>query len=290
MTALPFHTSTTTHEVCRDIDLTGQRWLVTGAASGLGRETARALGAAGACVWVLARTVAQARETLEALDIEGIPFGADLADLDAVRRVVQEAREQGPLDGIIANAAVMALPTLQQANGVELHFAVNHLGHFALVTGLLDALVPDGRVVVVTSDAHRFTEGLELDNLAGERDYDPWRMYGRSKLANLLFVRALARRRVHANAAHPGPARTQLARHLDDPDALYDPIHEHLKTIPQAAATQVMLAVRPELAEVRGQHFSDCALEAPADEALDDADAEALWTLSEALVRQKGRS
>ena len=285
MTAPPFHASTTADDLCRDVDLTGQRWLVTGVGSGLGRETARVLGKAGATVLGMARTEAAAHGVLQELGIPGVPMGADLAELDAVRAAVAVLRQDAPIDGIIANAAVMALPTLQQVHGVELHFAVNHLGHFALVTGLLGALAANGRVVVVTSDAHRFTEGLELDNLSGERDYDPWRMYGRSKLANLLFVRGLAHRGFHANAAHPGPVRTRLARHLDDPDALYDPIEEHVKTVPQAAATQVMLAVRPELAEVQGKHFSDCVEEDPAEEALDDGAAEALWEISERRVR-----
>ena len=109
----------------------------------------------------------------------------------------------------------MALPTVQQQNGVELQFLTNHVGHFVLVNGLVDQLADNGRVVILSSGAHHMAKrGLELDNLAGTDDYDPWRMYGRSKLANIHFTRELAKRldkeQITVNCLHPGAVATSL--------------------------------------------------------------------------------
>ena len=125
-----------------------------------------------------------------------VPLACELSEPASIRACIDAVKSgAGPLDAIVCNAGVMAPPTLRQAHGYELQFFTNHIGHFILVTGLLDRLAPTGRVVVVASNAHRRAPaGIEFDNLSGARDYAPLRAYGQSKLANILFTRELARR------------------------------------------------------------------------------------------------
>ena len=288
-----FGFASTAEEVTEGIDLSGTSWLVTGCNSGLGLETTRVLSRRGAHVLGAARTHEKARAAFEGLGVEGTPIAADLADLGSVRSAVAAVRSTGRrLDGIIANAGIMALPELQQRSGYELQFFTNHVGHFALVTDLVDTLTDNGRVVVLSSEAHRISEqtGLEIDNLSGERDYHPWRMYGRSKLANILFARSLAARfsaagsARTANALHPGVIATNLARHIPDPEAMFERMRPRMKSIPQGAATQCYVATRPELAGTSGAYFSDCSEVDPIAFAKDDDLAEALWAKTEEIV------
>jgi NAD(P)-dependent dehydrogenase (short-subunit alcohol dehydrogenase family) len=286
----------TAEEVTQGLELSGQTWLITGVNSGLGYESARVLGARGARIVGAARTEAKAAEALRALGIDGLPLACELSDLDAVQAAVARVRADGtPLAGILANAGIMALPDLQQERGIELQFYTNHVGHFALVTGLLDQLTADGRVVMLSSGAHFLAKrGLELDNLSGERDYDPWRMYGRSKLANILFARSLASRFAGtgrtANAVHPGVIQTNLARHIDDPETMFASLRNRLKTVAQGAATQCYVAVNPAARGISGAYFVDCAVAESLPEAKDDLLAAALWDATEALVQRGARS
>ena len=281
-----FDKSSTAEDVTEGLDLRGQTWLVTGCNSGLGLETTRVLALRGAHVIGLARTAKKAADAFAELGIEGTPVACELGDLDSVRAAVSTVKDLATLDGIIANAGIMALPELQQINGFERQFYVNHMGHFVLVTGLLDRLTDAGRVVMLSSAAHRMAErGIELDNLSGEDDYQPWRMYGRSKLANILFAKSLAKRfegsARTANSLHPGVIQTNLARHIENPEKMFEQWAPMMKTVPQGAATQVYVATRPELADVSGKYFSDCAVTAPkAPDVDDDAKAEALWAKS----------
>lgn len=284
-----FGEKSTAEEVTAGLDLTGTTWLITGCNSGLGYETARVLALRGGRIVGLARTESKARDALGALGADGDAVACELSDLDSVRAAVTRVRGLGRLDGIIANAGIMALPTLEQVGDYERQFFTNHIGHFALVRDLTDRLTDTGRVVMLSSGAHRFAKrGLELDNLSGAAEYEPWRMYGRSKLANILFARSLSTRFAGsgrtANSLHPGVIETNLGRHIPDREAMYERMKPMLKTVAQGAATQCYVAVRPELAGVSGVYFSDCA---PADtlpEAEDDALAEALWTVSEQIV------
>ncbi|MCB1598308.1 MAG: SDR family oxidoreductase, partial [Gammaproteobacteria bacterium] len=217
------------------------------------------------------RTATKAGDALARLAVDGTPIACELSDITSVRAAVAAVKENGiVLDGILANAGIMALQGLKQQHGYELQFFTNHVGHFALVTGLLDQLTERGRVVMLSSGAHRMVgpEGIEFDNLSGERDYHPWRMYAQSKLANILFAKSLASRfeaqgSAHtANAVHPGVIRTNLARHIPDQEGLFSSISK-MKTIPQGAATQCYVAVNPESASANGRYFSDCAEQAP---------------------------
>ena len=135
---MAFGFDSTAEQVTDGVDLSGRTYLVTGSNSGLGYETARVLALRGARILAAARTTAKAQSAIDELGIDGVAIACDLSDLASVRSAVEQVRKQGPLDGIIANAGVMALPELRQANGYELQFYTNHVGHFALVTGVVD--------------------------------------------------------------------------------------------------------------------------------------------------------
>jgi WW domain-containing oxidoreductase len=294
MTALPFTRASTAEQVTAGLDLRGRTYLVTGCSSGLGLETTRVLGLRGARVLALARSEGTARATLQALGVPGQAVACELGELGSVRAALAALADSGPIDGVIANAGIMALPTLGQIAGVEQQLFVNHVGHFALVTGLLPQLAPGGRVVVVSSGAHRMAEaGLELDNAGGDRaPYDPWRMYGRSKLANILFARRLARllapRGQTAFSLHPGVIQTNLGRHVSDRDAMYGRLQNILVTVEQGAATQTLLATHPGVLPYSGQYFSDCQPASTLPVGQSDAAADELWAWTEALLARLG--
>ena len=210
-------------DVTAGLDLSGKTILLTGCNSGIGEETLRVLGLRGAEVIGLARSTEKAQAALDKHGVTGAAVACDLADPASVRAAVEAVRGLGrSLDGIIANAGIMALPEARTTLGFDLQFLTNHIGHFILVNGLIDTLADDGRVVVLSSGAHFMAPeaGIEFDNLSGERDYKPWKMYGQSKLANILFTKELAKRFAGsgrtANSLHPGVIRTNLARHLPD--------------------------------------------------------------------------
>jgi NAD(P)-dependent dehydrogenase (short-subunit alcohol dehydrogenase family) len=284
---------TTAEEATAGCDLTGKTMLVTGCNSGLGLETIRALGLRGARVLATARTVEKARDACAGLKGEFLPLACELSDPASVRACVAAVKSSAaPLDAVIGNAGVMAIPTPQQKFGWELHLFTNHIGHFILITGLLDRLAPAGRVVVVASNAHRRAPaaGIEFDNLSGERGYQPMKAYGASKLANVLFTRELARRlgsgTQTANTLHPGvistgitrsiPAVAQMAMRMAAPLIL--------KTPAQGAATQCYLATSPAVAKVTGAYYADCNPSETTSIARDTTLAARLWQESEALV------
>lgn len=284
-----FGAESTAEEVTAGLDLSGRTWLVTGCNSGLGYETSRVISLRGGRVVGLARTEVKAAEALASIGGDHVPVACELSDLASVRAAVATVRELPELDGLIANAGIMALPDLQQVAGYERQFFTNHVGHFVLVTGLLDRLKKAGRVVMLSSGAHFYAKrGLELDNLSGEVDYDPWRMYGRSKLANILFARSLAKRfegtARTANAVHPGVIETNLGRHVPDREDMYERMKNMLKTVSQGAATQCYVALHPATAKLTGTYFSDCAMAKTIPEGRDDDLAQALWEVSERIA------
>jgi NAD(P)-dependent dehydrogenase (short-subunit alcohol dehydrogenase family) len=208
-------------------DQTGRRAIVTGANSGLGFETALALAAKGAEVTLAVRDTAKGAEAARHITVKAPQARVDvlrlnLADLTSVdefawlwREAHPDEPDRGGLDLLINNAGIMAIPRRNSAQGFEMQLATNHLGHFALTGRLIDAIRPEGRVVTVSSQAHRMGR-IDFEDLMGERNYGPWRAYGQSKLANLLFMRSLAERLERAGstvdsvAAHPGYASTHL--------------------------------------------------------------------------------
>ena len=201
---------------------TGRRAIVTGANSGLGYETALALAAHGADVTLAVRDTAKGEAAVEqirarapqaSLEVRRLDL-ADLASIDEFAWLWRESHPEG-LDLLINNAGIMAIPRRETADGFEMQLGTNHLGHFALTGRLLEAIRPEGRIVTVSSQAHRMGR-MDFDDLMGERKYGAWRAYGQSKLANLLFMRGLAERLERAGstvasvAAHPGYASTHL--------------------------------------------------------------------------------
>jgi NAD(P)-dependent dehydrogenase (short-subunit alcohol dehydrogenase family) len=284
---------TTAEEATAGCDLTDKTMLVTGCNSGLGLETIRALALRGARVLATARTVEKARDACAGLKGEFLPLACELSDPASVRACVAAVKAgAAPLDAIIGNAGVMAIPTPQQKLGWELHLFTNHIGHFILITGLVDRLAPAGRVVMTASNAHRRAPaaGIEFDNLSGERGYEPMKAYGASKLANILFTRELARRlgggTQTANTLHPGVISTGITRTLPGlaQAAMRMASPLVLKTPAQGAATQCYLAASPAVAKVTGAYYADCNPSETTPLARDMSLAARLWQESEALV------
>jgi WW domain-containing oxidoreductase len=288
-----FGYGSTAEQVTEGLALDGKTILVTGCNSGLGQEALRVLTLRGARVVGTARTLEKAKGACDGVKGKTVPLACELSDPASVRGCVDAVKRAGlRLDAIICNAGIMALPKLEQAWGIELQLFTNHIGHFILVTGLLGQLTDEGRVVMLSSGAHRMApkEGIQFDNLSGEKGYEPWVNYGQAKLANLLFAKELARRfagtKKIANAVHPGVIRTNLGRHMNPIASflfgLAGPLV--LKSVPQGAATEVYVAVHPAVAAVSGAYFADCNVAKPRPDAEDPALAARLWEVSEKIV------
>jgi WW domain-containing oxidoreductase len=218
-----FGWSTTAEEVVKSLDLSQRTILITGCNSGIGFEIMRVLATRGATVYGSARTRKKAEDAVARVGKSAIPIVCELSDPPSILRCVNAVRVfEGKLDAIICNAGIMALPELERVYGYEKQFFVNYVGHYILVMGLLDELADNGRVVMVSSDAHKYAPpgGIEFDNLEGDKGYNPWRAYGQSKLANILFARELARQfelqgtHRKALAVHPGSIETNLTRYM----------------------------------------------------------------------------
>jgi WW domain-containing oxidoreductase len=251
------------------------------------------LSARGARVLATARSQEKARSSGGRCGPNVVPLACELTEPASVRACVEAVRAEAPvLDVILCNAGVMALPKLELVHGYEKQFFTNHLGHFMLVTGLLGQLSENARVVVLSSGAHAWAppEGIQFDNLDGRRGYVPFRAYGQSKLANLLFAKELARRfagtQKTANAVHPGVIRTELGRSMH-PVAragmrILAPVA--FKTIPQGAATQCYVATHPSLAQVSGEYFANCNVARSSRLSRSPELAARLWAESERIV------
>jgi NAD(P)-dependent dehydrogenase (short-subunit alcohol dehydrogenase family) len=291
----PYGFNTTAEEVVRNIDLTGKTILITGCNSGLGYESMRVLAARGAHVIGTGRTIEKAETACASIDGRTTPLVCELTDWDSVTACAEiVAAMDEPIDVLMCNAGIMALPELEQVNGIEKQFVVNHLGHYLLTRRLLERVeaAPEGRIVMVSSIGYRTApkEGIQFDNLSGENGYRPMSAYGQTKLANALFSRELARRyrgtTVTSNSIHPGMIPTNLARYFmkkpRDPDA---PLRKGMKTVDKGAATQVYVAAEPKLKGVSGYYFEDCNPVEPVGQHMDDdALALRLWEVSEEIT------
>ncbi len=290
-----FGYGSTAEEVTEGIDLSGRTMLLTGCNSGIGLETLRVLTKRGAHVIAAARTVDKARAAGDQVGGETTAVACDLSEPATVLGCVEQVKATGrPLDAIICNAGIMALPKPNQKYGYELQFFTNHIGHFMLVTSLVENLADKGRVVIVSSEAHHQApaEGIRFDNLSGERGYTPLGNYGQSKLANILFANQLAKRLAGtgktANSLHPGVIHTNLTRNMNPVVDVVMSIGAPLvlKSIPQGAATQCYAATHPSLEDVSGKYFSDCNESRPGRHGRDPAMAEKLWEVSERIVAE----
>jgi NAD(P)-dependent dehydrogenase (short-subunit alcohol dehydrogenase family) len=314
--------TSTTEDVLSGIDLRGKRILVTGVSAGLGVETARALAAHGAQVVGAARDLSKAEATTAQVRKDAAVNGGgfelvelDLANLKSVRACAGRLLAQDePFDVVIANAGVMATPFGHTADGFEMQFGTNHLGHFVLVNRIARLIRAGGRLINLSSAGHRFSN-VDLEDPNFERTpYEPFIAYGRSKTANILFAVAFDKRHrgrgVRAAAVHPGGIQTELGRHLDSSQMqqIIEGINQQLaeedqgpfqwKTIPQGAATSVWAAVVAPADEIGGRYCENfhvghivpdhvtinAVSEGVRGYALDPKNAEALWKKSEELV------
>lgn len=286
-----FGHNSTAEQVSAGADLSGKHYLVTGSNSGLGKETVRVLALRGATVLAAARTAQKAADACAGISGETVPVACELSEPASVRAAVAQIQGMGvALDGIITNAGIMALPKRETCYGYEKQFFVNHVGHFILVTGLLGQLAADGRVISLSSSAHTNppSGGIAFDDLSAEKRYSAWQNYGQSKLANLLFARALAKRLPEgqvACAVHPGVISTNLGRHLGGFVSgllgVLSPLV--LKSIPEGAATQVWAAVA-DPALIHGQYLYDCNVQRSSKLGQDLGLAERLWEKTEEIV------
>jgi NAD(P)-dependent dehydrogenase (short-subunit alcohol dehydrogenase family) len=303
----PFGFDSTAAEVIAGVELTGKRAIVTGASSGIGVETARALAGAGAEVTLAVRDTGQGERV--AADIGNDRTSVrqlDLSDLASVAAFVDAWG--GPLDMLVNNAGVMAIQELTRSSGGhEMQFATNHLGHFALALGLHDALAAAGsaRIVSVSSAGHLRSPVVFDDIDFAFRDYDPFGAYGQSKTANVLFAVEASRRwapdGITANALMPGGIVTNLQRHVDpgyeqEARERFRQAGIQFKTVEQGAATSVLLAASPLLDGVGGRYFEDCdeavvvhrrgerGIGGVAPYALDSGNAQRLWDISLSMI------
>jgi len=295
-----FDVTTTADQVAEGMDLTGKTALITGVNSGIGFETMRVLAAKGAHVIGAARTMEKAKTACDSVEGKTTPVVCELTDFENVAACADTVKAiDEPLDMLICNAGIMALPKLEQVNGIEKQFVVNHLGHYVLSRRLLPQVeaAPEARIVMLSSVGYRNAPkaGIEFDNLSGERDYSGFKMYGQTKLANHLHARELARRysgtKVTANSVHPGFVRTNLGRYFmpKRPEGAPEPTMSggrQMKDPNQGASTSVYVAAHDNLKGVSGHYFADCNPVQPVGPHMeDDALALKLWEVSEDLTK-----
>ena len=314
---------TTTDEVLEGVSLQGRHFMVTGASSGLGEETVRALSSAGAKVTMVARNLdklhAAADRIRKSVPTTDLQTGlVDLADLSSIRSYAEEyLQEAAPIDVLINNAGVMACPFMTTKDGFEMQFGTNHLGHF-LLTNLLMPAIRSGqnpRIINLSSAGHTHSD-VSLDDPNFETsEYNAWESYGRSKSANIHFTREIVRRYgdvIRSFAVHPGVILTELGRHLT-PELMEEMVERvkarstssaeaketgglPFKSMEAGAATQVWAATTDDLEENNGAYLGDCKVGVeggnPSENGYlpyiyNEDTAKALWSLSEQMVQQE---
>lgn len=287
--------------VCRSkARLDGKTVLITGANTGIGKETALDMAKRGARVILACRDVTRARIAADSIRQESgngnvVVKKMDLSSLQSVRNLAKDVQEnEERLDILINNAGIMMCPKWKTEDGFEMQFGVNHLGHFLLSNCLLDLLKKSApsRIVNVSSLAHEKGR-IHFDDINLDKGYDPVKSYRQSKLANVLFSRELASRLegtgVTVYCLHPGVIRSELGRHLFPTLALWKkiiamPFYMLIKSPREGAQTSIYCAVDESVANTSGHYYSDCAPKTPAPQALDDAAAKKLWDLSASMA------
>ena len=262
-------------------EMKGKIVLITGATSGIGRETAYGLAGMGAKVVILARDAGKAASTIKEImertgNTETDFIKCDLASLDSVRNATEVFKSgYQRLDVLIDNAGLVLGRRKVTVDGFEYTFQVNHLSHFLLTNLLLDVLKRSApsRVIVVGSAAHSIAH-LDFNDLMMEKSYSSFKAYGRSKLANLLFCFELARRLegtgVTANCLHPGVVRTNFGHDLEGAMKVLQPImYPFMISARKGASTSIYLASAPEMANVSGKYFSKKMVRSSSQESTD---------------------
>ena len=280
-------------------DLQGKTVVITGATSGIGEVAAIRLAEQGARIVHVARDPARAAATQNQLrranpGVIHAMHIADLSLLSEMKRVSQEIATSEPkIDVLIPNAGAMFNRRTVTADGLEKTFALNHMGYFIPTLALLPNMVEGGRIVVTASNAHRGAV-LDFGDLQSAHGYSGFSVYSRSKLMNILFTRALARRLeggsgargITANALHPGFVATRFG---DESGGLMQPLLKVVKPLgaikpEEGAQTIIWLASSPEVVSVNGGYFYECKPRTPTVHALNDTDGEKLWAVSEEIV------
>lgn len=308
-----FHLRSEPADILKGIDLHGKVAIVTGGYSGIGTETTRGLVGAGVRVILPARRVDAAKKELQGLVPDGDLVEMDLADLKSVKRFAVGFLATGlALDLLINNAGIMACPETRTPNGWEMQFAVNQIGHFALTTALMPAMLKakGARLVTLSSTGHKLS-GIRWDDIHFKKGYEKWPAYGQSKTACSLlaieFDRRMKDKGVRAFGVHPGGIFTPLQRHLDKeemialgwlgPDGeISERAKAGFKTPTQGAGTTLWCATSPQLNGLGGVYCENCDI---ADMQTDDAmarfvgvapwavdtdEAARLWTETEKML------
>ncbi|HDH03557.1 MAG TPA: SDR family oxidoreductase [Actinobacteria bacterium] len=273
--------------------MTGRTCMVTGASSGIGKATAIGLARMGADLVLVCRDRGRGEDAAEEIsDQAGSGFVelliADLGVQSQIRRLAEGLLSTSrPLHVLVNNAGVTINDRSETEDGIETTFAINHLGPFLLTNLLLDRIKESApsRVVTVSSVAHKFGSGMNFEDINSEQNYGGLRVYGRSKLANILFTRELARRLegtdVTANSLHPGSVASNFGQNnggfLRPLIRLMAPM---MKSPEKGAQTSIFLASSPEVQSVSGAYFVNCKEQTPGRAATDEADAKRLWDLS----------
>lgn len=287
--------------VCRSkVRLDGKTVLITGANTGIGKETALDMARRGARVILACRDLTRARLAADEIRQQSgngnvVVKKLDLASLQSVRDLAKDVEEnEERLDVLINNAGIMMCPKWQTEDGIEMQFGVNHLGHFLLTNCLLNLLQKStpSRIVIVSSLAHEKGQ-IHFDDINLDKDYDPRKSYRQSKLANVLFCKELAARLlgtgVTVYSLHPGVIRTELGRHFFPTlpfwmKMMIVPMMWMIKSPREGAQTTIYCAVEERIATESGLYYSDCAPKVPAPQATDDAVAKKLWDVSASMV------
>nr|XP_002124144.1 retinol dehydrogenase 14-like [Ciona intestinalis] len=284
-----------------DVKMTGKTVVITGANTGIGLETAIDLVKREARVILGCRNMEKAEEAKQRIFKEAggkddtvVIKQLDLSSLASVRAFAKDINDnESKIDVLLNNAGIMLVPKGKTEDGFELHYGVNHLGHFLLTNLLLDLIKRSApsRIVTVSSEAHRLgTPKIDFKDMNFDNNYDESVAYGRSKLMNILFTKELSKRlegtNVTANCLHPGVIKSELWRHMD---GSRKPVRDFFvgtfvrwfgKTIIHGAQTNIYCCMAPEIEDVTGKYFSDCAVASENSQAKKDKNAEQLWQVS----------
>ncbi|XP_055707577.1 retinol dehydrogenase 13-like [Phlebotomus papatasi] len=278
-----------------NVRMDGKIVVITGSNTGIGKETALEMAKRGAKVYLACRNPQRAEDARQEIveksnNVNVFAAELDLASMESIRKFVEKFKSQEQRLDVLINNAGLYCPLQRTRDGFEMQIGVNHLGHFLLTNLLLDILKSSApsRIVTVSSLLHMFG-GIKKYDLNSEKSYSAYSAYCQSKLANVLFTRALAKKLegtgVTANCLHPGVVRTEFARYDTLLSFLLKPFSWILLRTPKSGAqTSITLAIDPDLEKVSGKYFSDCREASPGRNARDDELAEWLWTESARLV------